>query len=92
MTRTGFRRQNTLGDGSCHIVWGYDAALESYWARIPAGRTDALEISPDALVATVPALVRALVRSTGLGEADVFGALVGAGHAPAPEARPANLT
>lgn len=92
MTRTGFRRQAFLGDGSCPVVWGYDAVLESYWARARGARADVLEISPDALVATVPALVRALVRATGMGEADVFDALIGVRPAPAPEASSADLT
>lgn len=92
MTRTGFRRLTSLGDGSRHVVWGYDAVLESYWASADGAQADGLEISPDALVATVPALVRALVRSTGMEEADVFGALIGASPAPAPEASPADLT
>ncbi|WP_182111273.1 MULTISPECIES: hypothetical protein [unclassified Actinotalea] len=49
--------------------WGYDPALECYWAELARdadGRV--LRLGPERLLTTVPALARAVGHVTGVGD------------------------
>lgn len=65
-------------------TWGYDPALESFWAELrPDPVTDApadptrgtVHISRDHLITTLPGLARAVARSTRVADAAALHAL-----------------
>ena len=63
--------------------WGYDPALESFWAELRPDPVDALAgpergtvlISRDHLITTLPGLARAVARSTRVADAAALRAL-----------------
>lgn len=56
-------------------AWGYDPALECFWADLVADDGTRVRISPRHLIATVPGLARAVARTAHVPPAEAFLAL-----------------
>lgn len=91
--RVGLSRRLVLPGWSSRSRWGWDPALECYWARLvparPGGRT--VRVSRRHLVPTLASLARTLAAEAGLDAGLVYVALtggtVGVRSTPAPVRR-----
>ncbi|WP_225754434.1 hypothetical protein [Actinotalea sp. Marseille-Q4924] len=82
---------------SARSRWGWDPALECYWARLVPLRRDGavLEVSREHLVPTLASLARTVAARAALDDGLVFVALTGGivpGTPPAAQPRPGRRT